>query len=127
MVDKADISSTLPGKNGPSKSKSYKNEGTLKRKKNLKRSQNSDIEDEIVDEHGIHEGKKDVELEPSTWSDDKEKEMVKNEENLIESLNGEKHISIKNQTDKSGGFVADGSGCASLQTTPKWESEICNS
>nr|XP_034315557.1 uncharacterized protein LOC105336737 isoform X2 [Crassostrea gigas] len=103
--------------NGPSKSKSYKNEGTLKRKKNLKRSQNIDIEDEMVDEHGIHEEKKDVELEPSTWSDDKEKEMMKNE-NLIESLNGEKHISIKNQTDKSGGFVADGSGYASLQTTP---------
>uniref|UniRef100_A0A8W8MHY1 Transposable element P transposase-like RNase H domain-containing protein n=1 Tax=Magallana gigas TaxID=29159 RepID=A0A8W8MHY1_MAGGI len=49
MVDKADISSPLPGKNGPSKSKSYKNEETFERKKNLKRSQNIDIEDEMVD------------------------------------------------------------------------------
>lgn len=116
MVGKAEISSTLPGKNGHSKSKSYKNEGTFKRKKNLKHSQNIDIEEEMVDEqHDNHEEKKDVELEPSTRSEDKEKEMMKNE-NLMESLNGEKHI--KDQTDKSGCFVADGFGYASLQTTP---------
>lgn len=34
----------------------------------------------------------------------------------MESLNGEKPI--KDQTDKSGCFVADGSSYASLQTTP---------
>ena len=119
MVDKADISSTLPGKNGHSKSKSYKNEGTFKRKQNLKRSQNIDIEDEMVDkQNGINEEDEEVELEPSTWLEDKEKETMK-DDNLMESSNGEKQIFIKDQSDKSVGIVADGSGYASLQTTPK--------
>uniref|UniRef100_A0A8W8MDZ5 Uncharacterized protein n=1 Tax=Magallana gigas TaxID=29159 RepID=A0A8W8MDZ5_MAGGI len=74
MVDKADISWTLPGKNGHFKSKSYKNEGTFKRKKNLKRSQNIDIV-------------------------------------FVRNLNQTRQTKVVR-------FVADGSGYASLQTTP---------
>ncbi|XP_065937907.1 uncharacterized protein [Magallana gigas] len=123
MVDKADIWSTLPGKNGHSKSKSYKNEGTFKRKKNLKRSQNIDIEDEMVDkQNGINEEDEEVELEPSTWLEDKEKETMK-DDNMMESSNGEKQISIKDLSDKSVGIVADESGYVSLQTTPKSKSK----
>uniref|UniRef100_K1PZ29 Uncharacterized protein n=1 Tax=Magallana gigas TaxID=29159 RepID=K1PZ29_MAGGI len=123
MVDKADITSTLPGRNGHSKSKLYKNEGTFKRKKNLKRSQNIDNEDEMVDkQNGINEEDEEVELEPSTWLEDKEKETMK-DDNLMESSNGEKHISIKDQSDESVGIVTDGSGYASLQTTPKSKSK----
>eukprot|EP00105_Crassostrea_gigas_P042225 XP_019926373.1 PREDICTED: dentin sialophosphoprotein-like [Crassostrea gigas] len=126
MVDKADILSTLPGKNGHSKSKSNNNEGTFKRKKNLKRSQNIDIEEEMLDKQcGIYEEDKEVELEPSTRLKDGEVEMMKHE-CLMESLNGEKHISIKDQSDKSVGIVADGSGHASLQTTPKLKSKTCD-
>ncbi|XP_065937906.1 micronuclear linker histone polyprotein [Magallana gigas] len=123
MVDRADISSTLPGKNGHSKSKSYKNEGTFKRKKNLKRRENIDIEDEMVDkQNGINEEDEEVELEPSTWLEDKEKETMKDDK-LMESSNGGKQIFIKDQSDKSVGIVADGSGYASLQTTPKSKSK----
>ncbi|XP_052676188.1 uncharacterized protein LOC128157655 [Crassostrea angulata] len=45
------------------------------------------------------------------------------DDNLMESSNGEKHISIKDQTNKSVGIVADGSVDASLQTTPKSKSK----
>lgn len=123
MVDRADISSTLPGKDGHSKSNSKKHEGTFKRKRNLKCSQKIDIEEGMLDEQcGINEEDEEVELEPSSWLEGKEKEMMK-DDNLIESLNGEKQISIKDQSDKSVGIVADGSGYASLQTTPKSKSK----
>lgn len=73
-------------------------------------------------QNGINEEDEVVELEPSTWLEDKEKETMK-DDNMMESSNGEKQISIKDLSDKSVGIVADESGYVSLQTTPKSKSK----